>query len=256
MSRDSAKSAATSSGGERPREPRRTTRRSAEATRDLMLRAGTRLALESLREADEDAAARGLAHVRLTDVARMATEIEREAGRGGGRITTGAIYQIWSSQAAFQSDLMVHVLTEEPLPVEAKLATRALGLIASGDPIETVLGELARAAYQIARRSEIYDLSLLFVPYSRLPRVGEALRSSYEEQAKEARPIYQALLRAGRRAMREPWRLEDMMSAISALHDGYRIQEHGGAVDGDSEHGEDVLVEATIAIFRAFTEDA
>ncbi len=230
------------------------TRRSAEATRDLMLRAGTKLALERLRDADEDAAARALAHIRLTDVARVATEIERGEGIDRGRITTGAIYQFWPTQAAFQADLMVHVLTDEPLPAEARLAARALELLASGDPIEDVLAELALSAYRIARETEIYDLSLLFVPYSRLPRVGEALQRSYAEQAKEARPIYQALLRAGGLRMREPWQLEDMMSAISALHDGYRIQEHSGAVAGDTEHGESVLARATVAIFQSFTE--
>lgn len=255
MSRVSTKSVAPASKNERP-SARRTSRRSAEATRELMLRAGTRLAVQRLREADEDAAARALAHIRLTDVARVATEIESEQGRGGGRITTGAIYQFWPSQAAFQADLMVHVLTEEPLPVEANLAGRALELIASDDPIETVLGELARSAYRIARRNEIYDLSLLFVPYSKLPRVGEALRHSYQEQANQARPIYQALLRAGGRTMRANWQVEDMMSAISALHDGYRIQEHSGTIEGGTEHGEDVLIEATVAIFHAFTEPA
>ncbi|MEP9361547.1 hypothetical protein ABLE68_01190 [Nocardioides sp. CN2-186] len=234
--------------------PRRS-RRSAEATRDLMLRAGTRLAVDRLREADEDAASRALAHIRLTDVARVATEIERGEGEDRGAITTGAIYQFWSSQAAFQADLMVHVLTEEPLPAEDRLAARTLELIAGGGPIDDVLAELAIMAYRIARTTETYDLSLLFVPYSKLPRVGEALRKSYRDQAKSARPIYQALLMAGTLKVREPWQIDDMMSAISALHDGFRIQEHSGAV-GSDEQGESVLAAATVAIFRAFTEPA
>lgn len=248
MSSSSAKSTVES-------KPRRS-RRSAEATRDLMLRAGTRLALDRLRDADEDAAARALAHIRLTDVARVATDIERGEGQDRGAITTGAIYQFWSSQAAFQADLMVHVLTEEPLPAEDRLAARTLELIASGGPIEDVLAELAIMAFRIARTTETYDLSLLFVPYSKLPRVGEALRKSYRDQAKSSRPIYQALLMAGSLKVREPWELGDMMNAISALHDGYRIQEHSGSVDGETAHGQSVLAEATVAIFRTFTEPA
>jgi hypothetical protein len=248
VSSDSSKSVVDS-------KPRRT-RRSAEATRDLMLRAGTRLAVDRLREADEDAAARALAHIRLTDVARVATEIERGEGQDRGSITTGAIYQFWSSQAAFQADLMVHVLTEEPLPAEDRLAARTLELIAAGGPIDDVLAELAIMAYRIARTTETYDLSLLFVPYSKLPRVGEALRKSYQDQARSARPIYQALLMAGGLRIREPWTVDDMMSAISALHDGYRIQEHSGVVAGDGPHGESVLAAATVAIFRTFTEPA
>lgn len=235
--------------------PRRS-RRSGEATRRLMLRAGTKLAIDRLRDADEDAAARALAHIRLTDVAKVATDLERGEGADLGAITTGAIYQFWPTQAAFQADLMVHVLTEEPLPAEDRLAARALELIASGGPVEEVLAELALMAYRIARANEIYELSLLFVPYSRLPRVGEALRHTYEEQARSSTPIYQALLMAGSLKVRDPWRIEDMMSAISALHDGYRVQEHSGVVDGDTPHGESVLGQATVAIFRAFTEPA
>lgn len=246
MSSKSAKSATVS-------RPRRT-RRSAEATRELMLRAGTRLAVDRLRDADEDAAARALAHIRLTDVARVATALERGEGEDRGAITTGAIYQIWPSQAAYQADLMVHVLTEEPLPAEERLAARTLELIASGRPVRDMLAELAITAYRTARTNDIYDLSLLFVPYSRLPRVGEALRDTYEAQASAARPIYQALLMAGQLELREPWTIDDMMNAISSLHDGYRIQEHSGAVDGESERGESVLAAATVAIFEAFTQ--
>jgi hypothetical protein len=221
-----------------------------------MLRAGTKLAVDRLRDADEDAAARALAHIRLTDVARVATAIERGEGEDRGAITTGAIYQFWPNQAAFQADLMVHLLTEEPLPAEDRLAARTLELIASGGSIEEILGELAIMAYRIARSTDIYDLSLLFVPYSKLPRVGEALRKSYRDQARSSRPIYQALLMAGGLQVREPWTLEDMMSAISALHDGLRIQEHASAVVGDTEHGEAMIRQATVALFRAFTEDA
>ena len=248
MSSSSAKSEAVS-------KPRRT-RRSAEATRELMLRAGTRLAVERLLEADEDAAARALAHIRLTDVAKKATEIERGEGEGRGPITTGAIYQFWPSQAAFQADLMVHLLTEEPLPAEDRLAARTLELIAAGGDVEDIFAELALTAYRTARRNDIYDLSLLFVPYSRLPRVGEALRQVYREQTESAQPIFHALLLAGNLKVREPFELADMMVAISALHDGFRIQEHSGAVAGDTTRGESVLVTATVAIFRAFTEPA
>lgn len=246
MSRTSAESV-----GER-RSPR--VRRSADETRRLMLRAGTRLATTRLREADEHAAARALAHIRLTEVAKVATELEREDGLERGAITTGAIYQFWSTQAAFQADLMVHVLTEEPLPESDRLAARTLELIAAGGPVEQILAELALMAYRIARTNEVYDLSLLFVPYADFPRVGDALRTSYQEQARSARPIYQALLMTGGLRVRAPWTLDQMMSAISSLHDGYRIQDRVGSVDGGSERGEQVLAEATVAIFRAFTE--
>jgi hypothetical protein len=221
-----------------------------------MLRAGTQLAIDRLRDADEDAASRALAHLRLTEIAKVATEIERSEGLERGAITTGAIYQFWPTQAAFQADLMVHVLTEEPLPAVDRLAARTLELIAAGGPIEDILAELALTAYRLARTNQIYDLQLLFVPYSGLPRVGDALREVYAEQARSARPIYQALLMAGGRKVREPWELQDMMSAISALHDGYRIQEHSGAADGSTPHGESVLAQATVAIFLAFTEPA
>jgi hypothetical protein len=235
---------------------KRRSRRSPEVTRSLMLRAGTQLAVDRLRDADVDAASRALAHIRLTDVARVATEIERGEGQDHGPITTGAIYQFWPSQAAFQADLMVHVLTEAPLPAEGQLASKALELIAAGGSIEDMLAELAIMAYRIARTTDTYDLWLLFVPYSNLPQVGEPVRASYREQARSSRPIYQALLMAGRLKIKEPWDLDDMMTAISALHDGFRIHERSGAIESPTDHAESVLASATVAIFRSFTEPA
>lgn len=235
---------------------KRRTRRSAEATRELMLRAGEKLAIDRLATADEDAASRALAHIRLTEVAQVATELEASERGHNGRITTGAIYQFWPSQAAFQADLMVHILTESPLPVQDRLASRALELIAAGTAVEEVLAELADLAYSVARNTVSYDLSLLFVPYSRLPRVGEALHSVYRDQADASRPIYQALLSAGGLKVRAPWQLEDMMTAISALHDGYRIQDHSRAHSVRTRRRHSVVAEATVAIFRAFTEPA
>lgn len=246
--------ASRASSGSR-RQGRVRTRRSAQETRELMLRAGTQLAAERLRAADEDAAARALAHIRLTDVARVATEIEAaEAKDHRGAITTGAIYQFWPSQSAFQADLMVHLLREAPLPDEQRLIARALELVAAGGNPEDILAEIADLAYGIARDTPAYDLALLFAPYRQLPRVGEALQETYRDQARSSRPIYQALLTAGSLRIREPWRLEDMMSAISSLHEGYRIVSLADPGTVRTRRGQSVLATATVAIFRAFTE--
>jgi hypothetical protein len=220
-----------------------------------MLRAGARLAIERLAAADEDAASRALAHIRLTDVAAMATEIEAEdRGERNGRITTGAIYQFWASQAAFQADLMVHILTSAP--PTGRLSSRALELIAAGQPAEDILAELAELAYSAARVNDTHNLALLFVPYHKLPRVGEALRQTYRDEAEVSRPIYQALLTAGKLRIRAPWQLEDMMTAISSLHEGFGIQTRVGPRTVQSRRGRSVIAEATVAIFRAFTEPA
>lgn len=234
---------------------KRRTRRSAEATRELMLNAGARLAVQRLQDADDDAAARALAHIRLTEVAAVATEIEAEEhGERNGRITTGAIYQFWPSQAAFQADLMVHILTSG-LPSE-QLAIRALELIATGGEAESIMAELADIAHSSARANENHNTALLFVPYHRLPRVAEALRKNYRDEAEALRPIYQALLRSGRLRIRAPWQLADMMVAISSLHEGFGIQTRADPRIVETRRGRSVIAEATVAIFRAFTEPA
>ncbi len=235
--------------------PARARRRSAQTTRALMLRAGTDLAIEALHEADEDAAARALSHIRLTEVARKATELESsDDGAPVAPITTGAIYQLWPSQAAYQADLMVHVLSEAPLPVPARLHSRALELIAAGTPAEQIMGELADLAFSRARATPEYDLALLFVPYSTLPRVGETLRETYREQDRAARPIYQAVLTSGRLRVRAPWKLDDLMAAMSALHDGFRVRLHSDPTIVRNRKGQSLLAEASIALFRSFTE--
>ncbi len=238
----------------RARAPR-VKRRSAEATRALMLRAGTELAISALRDADEDAAARALSHIRLTSVARKATELEStDDGAAVAPITTGAIYQLWPSQAAYQADLMVHVLSEAPLPVPDRLRTRALELIAAGTPAEDIMGELSDLAFARAIATPEYDLALLFVPYSDLPLVGETLRETYHQQDLAARPIYEAILTAGRLRVRRPWRLEDLMAAMSSLHDGFRVRLHSDPTIVRTRKGRSLLAQASIGTFRAFTE--
>lgn len=233
----------------------RTRRRSADATRALMLRAGTELAINALHQADEDAAARALAHIRLTDVARKATEIETaQDGSRVAPITTGALYQLWPSQAAYQADLMVHVLSEAPLPVPDRLRTRAMELIAAGAAAEDIMAELADVAFSRARSTPEYDLALLFVPYSSLPRVGETLRDTYREQDVAARPIYEAILTAGRLRVRAPWRLDDLMAAMSALHDGFRVRLHSDPTIVRKRKGRSLLAEASVGLLRVFTE--
>lgn len=219
-----------------------------------MLRAGTELAISSLHEADEDAAARALSHIRLTDVARKATELEAGDGSPVAPITTGAIYQLWSSQAAYQADLMVHVLAEAPLPVPDRLRTRALELIAAGTPAEQIMGELSDLAFERARATPEYDVALLFVPYSGLPRVGETLRETYRQQDVSARPIYEAVITAGRLRIRAPWRLEDLMAALSSLHDGFRVRLHSDPTIVRTRKGQSLLAQASIGLFRVFTE--
>lgn len=80
---------------------RRLPKRSVGQTGLLMLRAATKLAAAYTDEASDSAVSAALAHIRLTDLAAKATELVRkETGETDSLpITTGAIYQVWPSQA-------------------------------------------------------------------------------------------------------------------------------------------------------------
>jgi hypothetical protein len=238
----------TGGAGNRPRR-----RRPAEETRALMLRAGTTLAIERLRTAEEAAASHALAHIRLTEVAAAATAL---AGEPGARITTGAIYQLWPSQAAFQSDLMLHILGLEPLPAGDRLLPHAQELIAAGRPVDEIVAALADLAFAASRREVAYELGLLFVPYARVPRVGDALRAAYAALWEDAAPIYAALLAHGGRRVRAPWTVDDLAAALSALHEGFDIRSRVEPAAVRTRGGRSVVAEASVALFDAFTEPA
>jgi AcrR family transcriptional regulator len=241
----------------RPRPPERKRKRSSEGTRALMLEAGERVLQRRLRDSSDEVAGAPLAHIRLTDVAREATAIVAERGNGfTGAVTTGSIYQLWPSQAAFQAELVRHVITATTFPEAQQLLEMLLELFASGSTLSEIIDRLSLVSFE-SNDSDAFYARLGFLQYAAVPSIKDALHDNVHLFDELDRPIFEAILTYTRRRVRKPFVLKDLWVSIEALVAGYLIRHR---VDPDSLRwsmspgGRSVLSCAVEGAFLAFTE--
>jgi hypothetical protein len=227
---------------------RRLPKRSLAETRDLMLRAATNLVCGDVTEALDDAPSAALAHVRLTDVAAEATRMVRQELAGGSdgfaaaaTITTGAIYQVWPSQADFQVDLLFYIaelnassdsLIDELPPMIAEAA-------ASGQPAAEALRIIITRSFEYTRDSALFYASLSFYKHSANERVKQAMRRCTEAFAESIRPVWQLLLDAYDLRIRPPYTVDNLAISVSALIEGLSLEWVGSPELTDDPFGQD-----------------
>ena len=211
---------------------RRLPKRSLAETRDLMLRAATNIVCRAVTEAADDAPSAALAHVRLTDVAAEATRIVRgeltsgaDGFAGAATITTGAIYQVWATQADFQVDLLFHIadldatsgsLMDELSPMIAEAA-------ANGAPLDEVLRTTIARSFEYTRQSALFYTSLCFYRHSANERVKQAMRRCTSAFVEGIGPVWQQLLDAYDLQVRPPYSVDQLAVAIGALIEGLSL---------------------------------
>jgi len=158
-----------------------------------------------------------LAHVRLTDVAAEATRIVRAelpAGSDGSHatVTTGAIYQVWPSQADFQVDLLFHIaehyasadsMIDELPPMIAAAA-------ASGQPAAETLRLIIARSFEYTRTSALFYTSLCFYKHSADERVHQAMRRCTHAFVEGIRPVWLLLLDAYGLRVRAPYTVDNL----------------------------------------------
>jgi hypothetical protein len=240
-----------------PHKRERVRKRSSQDTRALMLEAGERVLHRLLRDPSDDAAGAPLAHIRLTDVAREATAIVGERGDARHRaVTTGSIYQLWPSQAAFQADLVRHIITATTFPEASQLQAVMLELFAGGATLREIIDRLSEVSFQ-SNATESFFARLGFLQYAVIPSIGDALQDNVHLFDELDRPIFDAILTYTRRRVREPFTLEDLWVTAEALIAGFLIRQR---VDPDAlrwslpPEGRSVLSHAVEGAFLAFTE--
>jgi AcrR family transcriptional regulator len=228
--------------------PRR--RRSAEETRQLLLEAGTQLVLQSL-EADDVGASGPLAHIRVQDVVRAASE------QHGTPVTTGALYNLWSTQTAYQVDLMFFILREGAYPAADQMAKLATQLLAQRVPFEELGARLTDESFRLELGSPLGRAAGAFTALAGVPAIREALRAGHAELLSSARELYSQLLTYGGLQLREPYELDQLITVIGALNDGL-LQRHAVVPElFDVPAGSRSLVATSVqAVFAAFCEPA
>jgi len=211
---------------------RRLPKRSRDETRALMLRAATELVCEGIDDASDGAISAALAHVQLTEVATRATRIVRAGFRADeldhdrASITTGAIYQVWSTQGEFQADLLFHIAELDAAfgPVIDEVTAIVNAAVADGQPLQETLAAMIRRSFEHTRESAIFYASLGFYLRSGNARVRQVLAHGDEEFMAVIRPVWQALIDAYDLRMRAPYTLDDLVISIGAMLEGFALQ--------------------------------
>jgi hypothetical protein len=230
-----------------PATRRRLPKRSLAETRELMLRAATNLVCGTVDEARDHAPSAALAHVRLTDVAAEATRIVREelAGSDGfdaaSTITTGAIYQLWPSQADFQVDLLFHIaeLNASSESVVDELPPMIAAAAASGQPAAETLRQTIARSFEYTRSSALFYTSLSFYKYSADERVKQAMRRCTHAFVEGIRPVWQQLLDAYDLQVRPPYTVDNLAITVGALIEGLALDWVDSPELTDDPYGQD-----------------
>jgi hypothetical protein len=207
-------------------------KRTLQQTRALMLRAATELVCAGLEDTSDEAASAALANVQLTEVAAQATKIVRSEmqadnwGHDVAAITTGAIYQVWGSQAEFQADLLFHIAeldaTFEPIIEEVRQI--AVAGIAARDPLSQTLARMISRSFQHTRSSPVFYVALSFYRHSANDRVRQVLRHGQASFVAAIRPVWQLLLDGYDLRMRDPYTVDHLATVVGTLIEGFALQ--------------------------------
>ncbi|HEY6794415.1 MAG TPA: hypothetical protein VI248_07005 [Kineosporiaceae bacterium] len=242
---------------------RRMPKRTGAETRQLMLRAAVDMLRERVQESGDEIVASALAHVRLTQVAQRATALVRaETGDvHTTAITTGAIYQLWPSQADFQADLLFHIadLQSQLVPGLLESIRRFAEAAAQGVPLEEVFARTMDEVLRHYRQDPLFRVEHSFLISAGDPRVRVAITHRQSAFAATADQAWTGLMDAYGLRMRAPYRVRDLTNAMAAQIGGasvISIADPQLLADPAGEQGWSLTARALLAIFQAFTEPA
>jgi hypothetical protein len=245
------------------KEERRRSRRTPEQTRALMLEAGTELARRHAQDLSEQALATPLAHIRVTDVAKLATELAagRQPGVGPAQpITTGAIYQLWPSQADYQADLMLHLLGPDAYPEDQDAAAQLLALADGPGTVAEILTAVATEYFERVRDNPLTYVYLTFYVLGRHPRVQSAAHEGYAQLGAGYQGALERLLAREGRAMAGDRTIGDLVVALLAVLEGFalrgRVEPEQADADDPSPRAAltDILSASLLGLWESFTE--
>ncbi|GCD96044.1 hypothetical protein [Embleya hyalina] len=222
-----------------------------EETRALLLAAAADLAIERTRP-DAPSPHNPLADVRMSDVL---VEVNRR-DPDGRKLTTGAFYQIWPDQAAFQLELMRHVMDKIATPGARQIEALAFRLVADGEAPEEIFRQISEADFRWTSASPELFLALGLGALAPVDMVRDAQAGANERYIEETDHLLSVLLRYARRRLRPDRTMEDLIWAVEALSVGYllRSRSHPDIPDRTDDSGWSALASAYYGVIQAFSE--
>jgi len=240
--------------------PSRPRRRSAEETRQLLLRAGVDLVRERAGQPGDETMAAALAHVRLTQVVDRATQLVRqESGDGTApALTTGAVYNLWPTQAEFQADLLLHIADiQSSLSLNVEKGRAHFQASArAGVPLAEVLRTLVERVLRVHRDDALYAVELGFGASAVDPRVQRALRHRQDAFLAGVELSWQSLLDAYNLRLRPPYSIHHLAVAVAMQVRGSVSMWYADPdIDADpaDEEGWGLTARTISAVFHAMT---
>ena len=152
--------------------------------------------------------------------------------------TTGAGYQIWPNQAAFRLDLQVYIAENIDYARVAHVADQIAALPLDRLSFEEFVLAVGDIYVGYFRTREDFFLSLRFLAMDddRPQQVTDAIRGGYQRLGWDlAERLEKALCLHGRR-MRAPLTVEQFSTAITALLEGFALQQRVAVDGGPAEY--------------------
>lgn len=243
--------------------PSRPRRRSAEDTRQLLLQAGVDLVRERVSRPGDETMAAALAHVRLTQVVDRATDlVRRESGDGNApAVTTGAVYNLWPTQADFQADLLLHIADiQSTLGLNLEKGRAHFQASAqAGVPLAEMLRMLVERVLRVHREDALYAVELGFGASAVDPRVQRALRHRQDAFLASVELSWQILLDAYGVRLRPPYTVRHLaLAAAMQVRGSVSMWYADPDLDADpaGEEGWSLTARSITAIFHAMTTPA
>lgn len=224
-------------------------RRPREETRELLLQEAENLLITRLAAGLETL--NPLAALRITDVLSSINERQPDQPK----MTTGAAYQIWESQTAFQDELLDRIMRKVAVPWESRARQRLTAAMESGLPWVDVVGAMEDVELP---PQESVELSLAvglsaFVAPKRVRRAEEKANADF---LRVLGAMLEEILAYADRRMRPGLTVADIVWTIEAFSVGafLRNRTHPELIARVDDNGKSLGTLVQVGIIEAMTE--
>ncbi len=167
-------------------------------------------------------------------------------------LTTGAAYQIWDSQLAYQNELALHIARRfNVVDIRDRLVDVEFDF---DDPIKTVRS-LGRHYFEVfVADNEFYSALRIWAIGDPTPELEAAVVDGFAVLQQEAEALVEMFLEVSGLRMREGFTSSDLTTAWGAVTKGFAIRSKfdPGAVQPDGD--KDILIETLVAIVQYYVD--
>lgn len=224
-------------------------RRPKKETRELLLQEAEDLLVQRLAQGSDTL--NPLAVLRITDVLGSINEHRSDESK----MTTGAAYQIWESQTAFQDELLDRIMRRVSVPWEERSRESMAAAMAARLPLEDVLCSLGGPPVP-ARESVELTLAAGLSAFVSPARIRRAERKANAEYVRVLGGMIEEALEYGGRRMRSGLTVADIVWLIEAVAVGTNLRErsHPELVHRSDSQGRQITDLALAGLVMVMTE--